>query len=67
MVPYPLTIQGLGFLTPINVLVCLELQKDNPNMIKISGWMQRYFYIVALQGIMQVAIIIVMTRFRVGI
>jgi uncharacterized membrane protein len=62
-----MTIQGLGFLTPVNVLVCLELQKDNPNMIRISGWMQRYFYIVALQGIMQVAIIVVMTRFRVGI
>ena len=29
--------------------------------------MQRYFYVVALQGIMQVAIIVVMTRFRVGI
>ena len=62
-----MTIQGLGFLTPVNVLVCLELQKDKPNMIKVSGWMQRYFYIVALQGIMQVAIIVVMTRFRVGI
>lgn len=62
-----MTIQGLGFLTPVNVLVCLELQKDNPNMAKVTGWMQRYFYVVALQGIMQVAIIVVMTRFRVGI
>jgi hypothetical protein len=62
-----MTIQGLGFLTPVNVLVCLELQKDKPNMTKVSGLMQRYFYVVALQGIMQVAIIVVMTRFRVGI
>jgi hypothetical protein len=62
-----MTIQGLGFLTPVNVLVCLELQKGNPNMAKVTGWMQRYFYAVALQGIMQVAIIVVMTRFRVGI
>jgi uncharacterized membrane protein len=62
-----MTIQGLGFLTPVNVLVCLELQKTNPNMAKVTGWMQRYFYVVALQGIMQVAIIVVMTRFRVGI
>jgi hypothetical protein len=29
--------------------------------------MQRYFYVVALQGAMQVAILIVMTRFRMGI
>ena len=62
-----MTIQGLGFLTPVNVLVCLELQKDKPNMTKVSGLMQRYFYVVASQGIMQLAIIVVMTRFRVGI
>jgi hypothetical protein len=62
-----MTIQGLGFLTPVNVLVCLELQKANPDMTKVTGWMRRYFYVVALQGIMQVAIIVVMTRFRVGI
>jgi hypothetical protein len=29
--------------------------------------MQRYFYAVALQGMMQVAIIVVMTRFRTGV
>ena len=62
-----MTIQGLGFLTPVNVFVCLELQKVNPDMDKIGFWMQRYFYAVALQGLMQIAIIIVMTRFRAGI
>lgn len=61
-----MTIQGLGFLTPVNLLVCLELQKDNPNLSKISKWMNRYFYAVAIQGAMQVAIIVVMTRFRAG-
>ena len=29
--------------------------------------MQRYFYAVAMQGVMQIAIIVVMTRFRTGI
>src|SRR6516162_631020 len=62
-----MTIQGLGFLTPVNVFVCLELQKFEPDMKKISYWMQRYFYAVALQGTMQVAIIVVMTRFRAGV
>ena len=62
-----MTIQGLGFLTPVNVMVCLELQKGAPDMKWIGTWMQRYFYAVALQGMMQVAIIVVMTRFRVGI
>jgi len=62
-----MTIQGLGFLAPVNVFVCLELQKLNPDMKKIGVWMQRYFYAVALQGMMQIAIIVVMTRFRVGV
>ncbi len=62
-----MTIQGLGFLTPVNVYVCLQLQKPEPDMNKISYWMRWYFYAVALQGLMQVAIIIVMTRFRAGI
>jgi len=62
-----MTIQGLGFLTPVNVYVCLQLQKREPDMSKISVWMRWYFYAVALQGLMQVAIIVVMTRFRAGI
>ena len=62
-----MTIQGLGFLTPVNVFVCLQLQKPEPDMRKISTWMRWYFYAVALQGLMQVAIIVVMTRFRAGI
>lgn len=62
-----MTIQGLGFLAPVNVFVCLELQKLNPDMKKISLWMRRYFYAVALQGMMQIAIIAVMTRFRAGV
>jgi hypothetical protein len=62
-----MTIQGLGFLTPVNVYVCLEQQKPDPDMSKISFWMRWYFYAVALQGLMQVAIIVVMTRFRAGI
>ncbi len=61
-----MTIQGLGFLTPVNVFVCLELQKNKPDMNKVAIWMQRYFYVVAFQGLMQVAIIVVMTRFRSG-
>ena len=62
-----MTIQGLGFLTPVNVLVCLEMQKSAPDMARIGAWMQRYFYAVAMQGLMQVAIILVMTRFRAGL
>ena len=62
-----MTVLGLGFLTPVNVMVCLELQKSEPDLKKISAWMQRYFYAVAAQGTMQIAIIVIMTRFRTGI
>jgi uncharacterized membrane protein len=62
-----MTILGLGFLTPVNVLMCLELQRNEPDLLRISTWMRRYFYAVATQGAMQVAIIIVMTRFRTGL
>jgi hypothetical protein len=62
-----MTILGLGFLTPVNVMVCLELQKPEPDMAWIRAWMSRYFYAVAAQGTMQIAILVVMTRFRTGI
>ncbi len=62
-----MTILGLGFLTPVNVMVCLELQKPAPDMQWIRRWMSRYFYAVAAQGAMQIAILVVMTRFRTGI
>jgi hypothetical protein len=62
-----MTILGLGFLTPVNVFVCLELGKDTPDLNRIGYWMNWYFYAVAAQGTMQIAIIVVMTRFRAGI
>jgi hypothetical protein len=62
-----MTILGLGYLTPVNVMVCLELQKPVPDMDRVRTTMSRYFYAVAAQGTMQVAILVVMTRFRAGL
>ena len=62
-----MTILGLGFLTPVNVFVCFELQKIDPNVAKIISLMRWYFYAVAAQGVMQITIIVVMTRFRAGL
>jgi len=62
-----MTIQGLGFLTPVNVFVCLELQKGQPDPDRISYWMRWYFYAVAVQGTMQVLMIVVMARFVAGV
>jgi len=62
-----LTIQGLGVLLPTNVLVYLELRRPVPDGGRIARLMRRYVYAVAFQGLMQVAIILVMARFVTGL
>jgi uncharacterized membrane protein len=62
-----MTVVGLGALTPTNILVCLELQKERPDLGRIARWMRTYFFLTAAQGSMQVLMIVIMTRFRTGI
>ena len=62
-----LTIQGLGILLPTNLRLYYEIQKPAPDHVKITHWMRAYLRVVAVQGTMQVLIIIVMTRFRAGL
>ncbi len=62
-----MTIVGLGLLTPTNVIVCIELQKERPDLDKIGRLMRFYFFLTAAQGTMQILTIIIMTRFRTGI
>jgi len=62
-----LTVQGIGILLPTNLMVCFELQKPEPDLPKIGRWMHRYVRVIALQGALQVAIIMVMARFVTGL
>ena len=62
-----MTLQGLGYLLPANLRVCLELQKPAPDFGKIGRLMKGYFIAVAAQGAMQVTIIVIMARFATGI
>jgi hypothetical protein len=62
-----LTIQGLGILLPTNLRLYHEIQKPAPDHVKITRWMRAYLRVVAVQGTMQVLIIVVMTRFRAGL
>ncbi|MDE2005620.1 MAG: hypothetical protein KGI51_03560 [Rhodospirillales bacterium] len=62
-----LTVQGLGILLPTNLTVYFELQKPAPDAARIGRLMRLYVRVVALQGIMQVAMIVVMARFATGI
>jgi len=61
-----LTVQGLGYLLPMNLKLYFEIQKSNPDPAKLQRWMRTYVRVVAVQGTMQVAIIIVMARFATG-
>ena len=62
-----MTVQGTGFLLPTNLWVCLELQNANPDLEHISHLLRFYVYMTALQGAMQVLIIVIMARFVAGI
>lgn len=62
-----LTAQGLGILLPTNLWVYFELQKPEPDLARIGVMMQRLFRVVAIQGTMQVAMIVVMARFATGL
>jgi hypothetical protein len=62
-----LTVQGLGVLLPTNLMVYFELRKPQPDGARIGRLMKWYFLVVAVQGTMQVAIIVVMARFATGL
>ena len=61
-----LTVQGIGYLLPANLRLYFEIQKPQPDSAKIGRWMKTYVRVVAVQGTMQVAIIVVMARFATG-
>ena len=62
-----LTIQGLGYLLPTNLRLYFEIQKPAPDHAKLARWMRTYVRVVAMQGCLQIAIIVVMARFATGL
>lgn len=62
-----LTVQGLGLLLPTNVRVYLELRKPEPDRERIGRLLKSYIYLVGFQGLMQIAMIVVMARFVTGL
>lgn len=62
-----LTIQGLGILLPTNLKIYFEMRKEKPDGQKIQKLMKTYVRVVAIQGLMQVGIIVVMSRFATGV
>lgn len=61
-----LTVQGLFYLLPTNLRLYFEILKEAPDQAKIGRWMRTYVRVVAAQGTLQVAIIVVMAKFATG-
>jgi hypothetical protein len=62
-----LTVQGLAILLPTNFKVYREMQKPQPDFARVGYLMKWYVRVVAIQGVMQVAMIVIMARFGSGL
>lgn len=59
-------IMGLGILLPTNLRIYFEMKKSEPEMHKIQKLMKKYVKVVAIQTVMQFAIIFIMAEFAIG-
>jgi hypothetical protein len=57
---------ALGLLSPANIAVLAELKKPQPNPAVIQKLMKRFIYAAGFTGMLQVLILIIMTKIRVG-
>ncbi|HLI51644.1 MAG TPA: hypothetical protein VKU87_07590 [Thermomicrobiaceae bacterium] len=57
-----LSVVALGILEPANLAVLFELRKPRPDGELISKLMRRFVYTAGVTGVMQIAILIIMTR-----
>ena len=62
-----LTVQGIGILLPTQIRLYREMVKPEPDVARVVALSRWYFYLVASQGVMQVLIIVIMTKFRAGL
>lgn len=57
-----LSVVALGILEPANLAVLFELRKPRPDGELISKLMRRFVYTAGVTGVMQIAILVIMTR-----
>ena len=58
---------GIFILAPVNLWVLWETRKPEPDMALVQKLMRVYLAITALEAVLQLTTIVVMTRFRLGI
>ncbi len=61
-----LTVQGFAIMLPNNIRVCFEIAKDDPDLEMVARRMRIYVRTTAIQGLMQVTMILIMARFATG-
>jgi len=62
-----MAVLGIGMLSPINLRVLWELRKPSPNMDLVAKLMRFYLGLTALEALLQLITVVVMTRFRLGL
>ncbi len=62
-----MAVLGLGILAPLNLWVLWETRKPEPNMMLVQKLMRIYLAITALEAVLQLTTIVIMTRLRLGI
>ena len=60
-----ITVIALGILEPANLAVLFELRKPEPDGALIGRLMRRFTYTAGITGLMQIAILVIMTRLAV--
>jgi hypothetical protein len=58
---------GICILAPLNLWVLWELRKPEPDMPLVQRMMRIYLAVTALEAVLQLATVVVMTRFRLGL
>jgi hypothetical protein len=58
---------GIFILAPVNLRVLWELRKPAPNMQLVARLMRLYLAVTAIEAILQLVTVVVMTRFRLGL
>ena len=57
-----MSVVALGVLEPANLAVLFEMRKPHPNGERIGRLMKRFIYTAGITGVMQVAILVIMTK-----
>ncbi len=57
---------ALGLLSPANIAVLSELKKPRPDPAVVQKLMKRFIFAAGFTGTLQIAILVIMTRIRVG-